>query len=219
MALDKTEEKVFASILADGKIHVSVPEGTEGAVTRDYETSDGTTGKKTELVYNDVVGQITDVAFFEGNYGRNIQVTICDGAEKPVSLSLSTASNYGEDLMKKILNVDLTKYVKIVPYSFTDEKGKGRKGVTIWQKNDKTGENEKVKNYFYDEKKKVNVNGYPEPKKGKGGKPLTKDQWKIYFAEVREFMIEKITEVLNITEKASTADADFESAVASFSKE
>ena len=36
----------FISILADGKFHETVKEGTEGAVEREYETSDGKTGKK-----------------------------------------------------------------------------------------------------------------------------------------------------------------------------
>ena len=116
--------------------------------------------------------------------------------------------------MKKLINVDQNKFVKIVPYSFTDEKGKMKKGITIWQRNDETGKNEKVKNYFYDEVAKKNLHGYPEPKKLK--KPLTKDQWKLYFGECREFLVEKITEHFKIEAQAQgvkNEDQDFEAMV------
>lgn len=201
------EDKVYGSVLADGKIHVTVPEGTEGAVVRKYKTSDGLEGEKTELVYKDIVGYIAGIQFRDGDYGSQIQITITDGDEKPFVLSLSTSSNYGEDIMKKLINVDLQKKVKIAPYSFTDEKGKKKRGITIFQNNGT--ENVKITNYFYDEKKKVNIHGYPTPKKTK--KPLTKDQWKLYFAECREFLIEKITEHFKIeTASATSADLDTE---------
>lgn len=217
MSLNNTEEKqVFASVLADGKFHVTVPEGTEGAVVRKYKTSDGKEGTKIEKTYTEVIGKITKINFYEGNFGKQLQVTVEDGKNDPIVLSLSTSSNYGEDMMKKLINVDPNKFVKIVPYSFLDDNGKTKKGITIWQKNDATGKNEKLKNYFYDEEKKKNIHGYPEPKKGKGGKPLSKDQWKIYFAECREFLVETLTEHFKIeesTEVVSTADQDFEAMV------
>lgn len=218
MSLRNTsEERIFATLLADGKIHVTVPEGTEGATVRKYKTSDGMEGTKIEKVYTELIGKITKVGFYEGDYGKQLQVTV-QGKEgtKPVVLSLSTSSNYGEDMMKKLINVDLEKMVKIAPYAFTDENGKKKKGVTIWQHNSATGKNEKIKNYFYDEEKKENTNGYPEPKKLKSGKPLSTDQWKLYFGECREFLVEKITEHFGIESESaqvSSADQDFEAMV------
>lgn len=210
------EQKQFATVLADGQFHLKVPEGTEGAIIRTYETSDKKVGTVTEMVYSELIGKITKVNFQEGNYGRQLQLTVDDGKNEPVIVSLGTSSNYGEDAMKKLINIDLNKFLKIVPYAFTDEKGKKKKGITFWQKNDATGKNEKIKNYFYDEEAKKNINGYPEPKKGKGGKPLTTDQWKLYFGECREFLIEKITEHFKIEDQGtavSTADQDFEAMV------
>ncbi len=202
------ENVIYASVLADGLIHVTVPEGTEGAQTRKYKTSDGKEGSKQELVYKDLIGKITKVNFYEGDFGRSIQVTIVDGEDKPVVLSLSTNSNYGEDIMKKLLNVDLDRHVKIVPYSFVDDKKKSKKGITIWQQNPETNKNEKIENYFYDTEKKKTINGFPEPKKLK--KPLSKDQWKLYFGEVREFLVEKIIEHFKIEapEISSEDEAD-----------
>lgn len=192
------EDVIYASVLADGRIHITVNENTEGAVKREYETSDGKTGSKWELVYSEISGMLSKINFFEGDYGKSLQLTITDGDEKPVVLSLSCASNYGEDAMKKLMNVDMEKEVKIVPYSFTDDKGKSKKGVTIYQ------DDEKIQNYFYDAKKEKNVHGYPEPKKLK--KPLNKDQWKMYFMEVRMFLIDTITEHFKLEEAETAQD-------------
>jgi len=215
MAFTKPKDDViYASVLADGRIHVRVAEGTEGSVKRSYKTSDGNEGSTIEMVYADLVGKITKVGFFEGDYGLSIQLTVEDGKEgsKPTILSLSTRSNYGEDVMKKIFNVNMEKVVKISPYSFTDDKGKKKKGITIWQKNE--GEKaHKIPNYFYDEEAKAPIHGYPQPKKLKGDKPLSKDQWKMYFDQVREFLVEKVTEHFKIEEKAvvpEMSDSDFE---------
>ena len=216
MALNKTKEDVnFVTILADGKLHMTVPEGTEGAVTRTYETSDGKQGSKTELVFDDVVGQITKMSFRDGDFGTSLNVEITDGDEKPVVLSLGTASNFGEDMMKKIFNVDLTKYVKIVPYAFVDETTKkNKRGITIWQK-DAEGKNQKIKNYFYDEKTEGPCNGYPEVPVAKKGKTISSDDWKLFFGLARKFMMEKMTEHFKLdeeqkseTEKAVEGEAD-----------
>jgi len=186
------EDKIFASVLADGAIHIECDEGDEGAKKRDFETSDGKTGVKFEKIYSEITGVISNIRFQEGNYGVQLQLTITDGDEKPITLSLGTASNFGEDMMKKLMSLDLTQPVTLAPYSFTDEKGKSKKGITVTQNG------KKIQNYFYDFAKKEVTNGYPQPKKGK--KPLSKDQWKMYFMEARLFMIDFLTEKLGLEE-------------------
>ena len=198
------ENRTFATILADGLIHINCAEGTEGGKWRTYKTSDGTEGKKFEKVYSEIIGKISKIGFQEGKFGVQLQLTIADGAEEPVVLCMSTSSNYGEDTMKKLPNVDLEKTVKIVPFSFKDEKGKAKKGVTIYQKDDK-GETVKLGNYFYDATTKANINGYPTPKPTK--KERTSDQWKLFYGECREFLIEFITEKFKIDE-TTVAEVD-----------
>lgn len=195
MALKNTKSQdKFVSILADGTMRVVVPEGTEGAVKRSYETSDGKTGSKHELVYTELTGMITKIKFFEGDYGKLIQLTVLDEEDEEVVLSISTAQPFGEDVMKKLPNIDLKESVKIVPYSFKDEKtGKLKKGVTIYQ------DEKKMQNYFYDHKKKANINGYPDPKFKK--KTPTKDDWKLYFLNARVFLIDFITDFFEITDE------------------
>jgi hypothetical protein len=184
MKLKKNEGlgKKFITVLADGKFHQTVPEGTEGAVIREYEDSKGVKGSKTELVFDEVSGVITAISFDEGDFGKSLVLEIDgDGV-----VSLNTAGNFGEDVMKKLPNINLKQSVKLVPYSFEDE-GKSRKGITIYQ-ND-----EKVQNHYYDSDKKKVSNGMPEF----DGDAKDKDDWKIYFMKVRKFLISE-TEKLAI---------------------
>jgi hypothetical protein len=197
MAKTKDEgrsEGTYASILADGKIHIKVADGTEGAVGREYEDSEGNKGTKTELVYKDIAGMITGVKFEDGKYGLQMLVTILEedeeaGTEETTILAFGTESNYGEDMMKKLPNINLKKMVKIAPYSFKDEKGKNKRGVTVFQDGDK-----KIVNFFYDPVKKVNLYDFPEIPKAKG-KVISKKEWKKHFSDVSDFLVEYNTEL------------------------
>lgn len=203
-------DTIFATVLADGKIHVSVPEGTEGAVLREYETSDGKVGKKWEHVYTEVSGLIQKVDFKEGDYGINLIVVIGDDEEeKSITLSLSTDGTYGEDMMKKLPNIDLKRPVTLMPYSFDNERGKKQRGISVIQK-DKKGADTKIPGFYYDTEKKAPTNGYPKvPVAKKGAKTLTKTEWRKYFSEARDFLIEDITERFKITAEESEADKEY----------
>lgn len=202
MALvNKSSNDKFLSILSDGTIRLSVPEGTEGAVRREYETSDGKTGVKHELVYTELSGMLTDVKFFEGDFGKLIQLTIEDVGEDPVVLSIGTASNFGEDLMKKLPGVDIEKPIVISPYSFEDEKGKKRKGVTLSQ------DGNKLENYYYDKEAKKNTHGYPELKITK---KMSKDDWKMYFLKVRIFLIDEVSKKFGLEAQAPSDEINAE---------
>lgn len=197
MALkDTRQEQNYVSILADGLLHLPVPEGTEGSIVREYETSDGTKGSKTEMVFTELSGLISKIAFFEGDFGKLLQLTVSDGDDEPITLSVSTASNFGEDLMKKLPALDINLPVRLVPYSFTDEKGKNKKGVTVYQNDVKIG------SHYYDEVSKSLINGIPVPpapkQKGKTITPVSKDEWKMYFMQVRMFLIDQITETFGL---------------------
>jgi len=205
------QDTIFATVLADGLIHVNVPTGTEGAVEREYETSNGKTGTKTELIYTELSGMLRKVDFHEGDYGINLLLVVGDkDDDKPVTLSLSTDSNFGEDVMKKLPNIDLKRPVTLTPFSFEDDKGKKKRGVTITQLNKKK-EVEKVGNFYYNADKKVVANGYPAvPKPKAGGKAISKTEWRKYFAIAREFLIEDITERFEIEEGNSKTKTDKE---------
>jgi len=181
MGLTQVEHKDYAYILADGKIRVQCDENTPGAVRRDYETSDGKTGVKFELVYDKIDGLITFIGFKEGDFGKQLQVEI-DG----INLMMNTSSNFGEDLMKKLPNIDLAKPVELSPYNFTNDKGKSVKGISVVQ------EEEKITNFFYDTDAASVTNGYPAPEGDT--KSFDSDDWKTYFIGARKFLIKYIEE-------------------------
>jgi len=195
------QDTIFASILADGKIHVSVSKDTEGAIEREYETSDGKKGSKFEHQYTELSGHILEVKFFEGDYGINLQLVVGEkDDEKPVALSLSTESNFAEDLMKKLPDINLKKPVTMAPYSFDNDKGKKQRGITVTQ------DGVKIPSHYYDTEKKAVCNGYPvAPKPKAGAKPLTKSQWRKYFDEAREFLMEQVKEQFPESEAEESA--------------
>lgn len=183
MGLEKTRfEGTYASVLASGEISVKCKEGDEGAVRREYEDSKDKTMKvKFEKIYDQVSGYITGLKFFDGDFGKVLQTSFKDG-ETEIILCFAVSSNFCEDFMKKLPNVDFSHKVVIKPYSFEDDKKKLRKGVTILQ------ENVKVPNYFSQEVdgKFVPANGFPEVEIGK---TYDKDDWKVYFINVRKFLV------------------------------
>lgn len=186
MLTKNADKKDFVSILSsDATLRMVVPEGTKDSVVREYETSDGKTGKKTELVWNKISGKISDIAFYDGDFGKLIQLDITDSAGT-LTLSVNTATNYGEDIMKKLPAVDMEKEVEFAPYTFENDKGKTVRGVTITQ------DGKKIKNFFRDETGEKNINGYPDPVGDT--KSFDKDDWKMYYMTARKFLIAYITE-------------------------
>ena len=217
MLTNNRRTDTFVSILADGLLHVTANEETEGAVKRTYETkerdSDGNFIKKSkwELQYTELTGMISGIKFYEGDYGLQLQVTFTDDTDKPITLSVNTQSNFGEDIMKKLPNIDLKQPVKLVPYSFKDEKtGKPRRGVTIYQ-----GE-EKIQSFYYDAEKKKTLHGYPVAKlpKVKKGEKVPTSFWKLFYLQANAFLVEDIKKRMNITEDAAEGDKELDDLVA-----
>jgi hypothetical protein len=209
-------EGVYASINAEGIISVKVDEGTRGAKFKEYELRDGTKGSKWVLEYNKLDGFITDIKFFDGNFGEQINITIKDESGE-IILTMPLGSNYASDIMKKLPNVNFSNKVIFSPYSFEDDKKKRKRGVTIYQNG------EKIQSFFSDSEGKT-TNGFPVPAK-ESDKMKTKD-WTVYFIEVGEFLksyiesevIDKIkgaevfnTELLNSKDELSVEDIPFNS--------
>jgi len=177
MGLERRKNKIYASILSDGSIRVKTFQDDPSAVKREYELPDGTSGIKYEKVYDELSGLVTGISFNEGKYGTSLHVVVKD--EESIILTAGLSTSFAEDLMKKIPNFNLTKSVTIRPYSFDDDKGKNRKGVTVWQ------EGEKIKSFFHDENNKP-IEGFPVPEKDY--KDCDKDDWRIFFIKQRKFL-------------------------------
>lgn len=194
LGLQEKDNKVYVSVLSsDGTLRRVVPEGTPNSVTREYETSDGKSGVKHELIYKELSGWITNLEMFDGEFGMNlvIEMAVSEDKEEKLYLSLGTGSAFGEDFMKKLPNIKLDEIVTIAPYSFEDDKNKMRKGLTITQNATK------ITNYFYDAEAEKTVHGFPSPK-GDTAK-YSKDKWKAYFLDARIFLTDYTKE--NFVEK------------------
>jgi len=90
----KQDREDFVSVLSsDATLRKVVPEGTVGAVTREYEDSKGNKGTKIEMIYESMNGIIKDIKFVDTDFGRLIQVTLLDFPTDEV-LSLSTSSPF-----------------------------------------------------------------------------------------------------------------------------
>ncbi len=203
---NKSNDKYLTILSSDGTLRIVVPEGTEGAVERSYKKTDKKTNTETEvtkheLIYTEVSGIISKIKFHDGDFGKSIQLTITDEGEDPLVLSVKTDSNFGEDLMKKIPNINFDEPVRIAPYAFTDDKGKSRKGVTVYQ------DEEKVKDFFTsDDEDRKKLHGFPEAEFKK--KTPTKDDWKLYFMKARLFLIEYIEDNFVKEEEAEESDKE-----------
>jgi len=173
----------YVRVLSDGSIRRKVSPDTEGAELRKWKLADGTMGETWELVYENIEGRIKKVWFSDTQFGPQVNATFTDG-EDDVTLTINLQSRFADDFMKKLPSVDFSQPVALVPYSFEDDKGKRRTGITFYQDDDK------LTNYFYDYDEKMAIRGFPEP----AGDEETTDDWKIYFLSVRKFLRKYITE-------------------------
>lgn len=191
MAREKSDSKEFVSILSsDGSLRLTVPDGTEGAIKREYKVTDEATKEevtktKNEIVFKALSGKVTNVSFADTKFGTLLQVTVTD-EEGDLTISTNASNNFGIDFMKKLPAMDFSKDYRIAPFSFEGEKGKTIRGVSISEGLEQDKEAPKVTNFFYDGKK--DINGFPSPK-GDTTK-YTKNKWKAYFGEVEDFLID-----------------------------
>lgn len=186
MGLEEKKSSRYVYILgSDGTLRESVTEGTEGAVKRDYETSDGKTGTKWEKVYKSLGGKIADVNLRDGDYGTQVQIAVDCGEPTPIILSVATNSPYGEDIMKKLPSINYNEHVVFTPACFEKKNGKMAKYVKITQ-----GDTEVADHYTpYSPDGYQYLNGVPEPK-GDTEK-YTTEKWSLYFATVRDFLVDE----------------------------
>lgn len=166
---------IYLSIVG-GKLRQKVDEGTEGAVLRKYETPAGVKGEKWELVYESWSGVVKGLRINENDYGKFLEVKFDDA-----TLSIHTDSRYFGDFCKKIASADIAKEINVRPYDFEDDNKNKVTGLTITQ------DGKKLTDYFYNFKAKKQLHDFPKSGHTKA-KPYDKDDWKIYFLEVKKFL-------------------------------
>lgn len=181
MGLERSIRGRYVTIHSDGTLREKVNENDDGATRREYKTRDGATGVKFERVFDSVRGKITNVFFRDGEYGMQLGLTFTDEDENVIHVMSNTQSNFAEDIMKKLPDIDLDHSMWMKPYAFEDDNSKLRKGVTFMQ-----GER-KIKSIFSDPDTKELKNGYPAPEGDT--KEYDNEDWKMYFMKARKFLI------------------------------
>lgn len=187
MSREEIREKALYYTIVQGSFRTQVDKDDPDAVRRDWTSADGKkSGTKYERVVNALFGKIEDVSFKDGDYGMQIFIKL-DPNEDGISpiIALATASREAEDFMKKLPNINLSQEVRLRPFNFEGEGGDEVRGMEIMQQDGDGNFNVKITNFFRDTEKKVNINGFPNPE----GEDLSKDEWKIYFMQARQFLI------------------------------
>jgi hypothetical protein len=83
--------------------------------------------------YDFVSGMVESVGIdSHAEYGETIKLTLVDGADRYV-LDIHASSRYGSSFFFRMMNIDMGLPLEVKPYSFLDESGKSRTGLTLSQ--------------------------------------------------------------------------------------
>jgi hypothetical protein len=180
----------FLTVKADGKFHQKSREGAPDAELYEWKNEKtGESGNSWDIVYNEVEGRITDLYFYENEYGKTLNVVVSwEGDAATIQLKID--QNYAEDLMKKLPGVNFEEEVRLRPYNFEGDDGKKIRGITVSQLDGR--EWEKLPNYFFEKETKETKHGFPEPEGNT--KKYDRDDWKAHFIRARKFLINYVEE-------------------------
>lgn len=209
MSREQIIKKGLYFSIIDGSFRTKVPQEHPEAVRRDWKSADGKkSGTKYEREVNALFGFIKDIQFNDGEYGMNININLDENEEgqSPI-VSMGIATREGEDFLKKLPNIDLSKELRLRPFNFTGESNDDVRGIEIMQQDSEGNFTVKIKNFFRDTEKRENINGYPTP----DAETSSSDDWKLFFLQARKFLVkyakENIVPKLNDTRYIAKEEA------------
>jgi hypothetical protein len=154
-----------------------VDENTPGSVKRTTQSG----SESWALEYDFIEGTIEKIFYKEDkDYGNSYEVVISD--VEVYQLSFSETSQYCNDLLKKLPNINLLDRVKFTAYDFEDKDHKRKCGLSIEQHSNKITSHYEVKQP--DGKWKL-LHSFPS---GESIDFKDKDECKIYFIRVKKFL-------------------------------
>ena len=211
--LEQSEKCLYLRV-AEGKLRIKCNETTPGAVSRTYKDKDNTEKTIWELVYTAVSGKIVNIIQRDHpEYGTSFNLVLKDGEDK-YSIQMGDKSNYFSTFVMALPNIDLSKPVKIKPYSIKNDNGYDNQGFVIYQ------DEKKIENYYknYDEttKRSTPKNGleqfdFTSVKKNKKGQ-YDKDEMAIMRIKVTKFLKEELEKQLPRLKAAETHAVSAETA-------
>lgn len=191
------------NIIVSGKFGVFCKEKTEKSKTI---TSKSGVKREYELFKN-ISGKITKMYIYEKNINNEdvefLVIYVTDkvnGKEIHEVIETSFKGYYADDFLLRIKNVDLTKDVKLTPYSVKDAEKSKEKGKDVYNTGISIEQDGKKIERFYT---KDNPGDLPKmvEKKVKGGK---KSEWDMTDRQefLRNLVLSKAEEIKNITDDA-----------------
>lgn len=137
----------------NGNFTLRADESTPNAVKRINKN-----GKEVwELLYNKLEGKITNVSIEEGEYGKELEVTVLAGSTK-FALQMPASGGYAFGLLSRLPNVDFNQSIVFRPYSIYDKEKDRNKNYLVLYQSGKGYNKDSVPSAFT----KENPNGLPE---------------------------------------------------------
>jgi len=180
--------------VSDGMVRKTTTEDDPLAIKRTI-TKDGQPDKiMYEQVNKGLRGIIESVEVREGQFGKQLYIAITDGIEK-IFLQVPWDNPYSRSFLERLPGVDLSKDVDILPYSFTDKRGKRRSGISLNQGGVKIPSY--YKEYNDDFTSTKHLHGYPE-----GGDDMETEDWKILGIQQLKFLKKNVVDAFPFFEGA-----------------
>lgn len=192
MGLQKNSGGATYLSIADGKIVRNHKEAKSG-VTVSRVTKTGKTVH--EEKFDSITGRIVGLKTHENDFGKQWHITFTDGEESYI-ITMPYSSRYSTSFLKALPNVDLTKDVKLMPWSMDDKNDASKKvtGITMWQ------DGEKILPAFT----KENPNGLPQMVQVKVKGQMTWDD-----SDMMEFLEEKAMQLFAATAPTTEDEPPF----------
>ena len=110
MGLNSTSNSVTYLSVQNGKVAKRVQEPTPASKSRTVES----TGKIVhEELYDSITGKMAGISTRDGNFGKELQITLID--DRPYVLQLKLSSGPASSFLRALPNVDLQKPVTLIP--------------------------------------------------------------------------------------------------------
>jgi hypothetical protein len=199
--LEQVSNKTYLKI-SDGRLRQKVAEGTPGSEARYVEILDDTVY---EMVYKSITGIITGFYINDHDtYGRSysLQFTNPDNDEEVYVVQFGEKSKYFQSFANKLPFIDLTKPVKLVPFSIAREKSNSKsQGITIIQ------DKEKLADYYKEYDKKTGKYTYKNGLEKFGLDDCEdKEDYQIAMIKVIKWYRKQVTETMDKFIAASAAE-------------
>lgn len=178
----------FAKIMY-GNFVIEATKDTPGAKERFSENKNANVY---ELEFNECENVIIkSLQVRESQFGEQLNVAV-EANGKTSVIQMPVASNYFDSFCEKIKRVDFKNPVNLTVYEFTNDKQKRVSGINIFQ------QGKKLEKYYTRE----TPNGRPQP----ASDNMSKDDWKIYFLQVKKFYKEMIANLNMAPSKSEPAE-------------